>query len=287
MVLIEEVDDSQPIIEEATMSEADRELSPSEEKILDAVEIEAAAEAMKRPSARAHLEALAKKLRRDGAALKRVEESRKQMESASISKETPKTEEATTPSKKLAPPVAPVVITKPVVSDSAKFVSIDRFSFDAGGYNSQFVTLYIPLVDVGSIPKDQISCPFKKDSFDLIVNGLNGKNYRLCKNNLEKDIVPEKSKYIVKADKIVIKLAKVKGEYGSYDSWMGLTAKKTKKEKQASKDNPNTAIMDLMKDMYDSGDDQMKKMIGETMLKQREGKLDNKMDMGDGLGSDL
>lgn len=32
--------------------------------------------------------------------------------------------------------------------------------------------------------------------------------------------------------------------------------------------------MDLMKDMYDSGDDNMKKMIGETMLKQREGKLD-------------
>ena len=32
--------------------------------------------------------------------------------------------------------------------------------------------------------------------------------------------------------------------------------------------------MDLMKDLYDKGDDSMKKMIGETMLKQRQGQLD-------------
>ena len=31
--------------------------------------------------------------------------------------------------------------------------------------------------------------------------------------------------------------------------------------------------MGLMKQMYDEGDDTMKKMIGETMLKQRNGEL--------------
>ena len=34
--------------------------------------------------------------------------------------------------------------------------------------------------------------------------------------------------------------------------------------------------MDMMKDMYDSGDDQMKKVIGEAMIKSRNGE---KMDV--------
>ena len=34
--------------------------------------------------------------------------------------------------------------------------------------------------------------------------------------------------------------------------------------------------MDMMKQMYDEGDDNMKKMIGETMMKQRNGELGGK-----------
>ena len=41
--------------------------------------------------------------------------------------------------------------------------------------------------------------------------------------------------------------------------------------------------MDLMKDMYDSGDDQMKKTIGEAMLKSRQGQSPNAP--SDDLGS--
>lgn len=74
---------------------------------------------------------------------------------------------------------------------------------------------------------------------------------------------------------ISINNSKVKGEYGSYDSWNQLTAKKKKKDKAATKDNPMGGIMDMMKDMYDNGDDQMKKMIGETMMKQRNGELNS------------
>eukprot|EP01047_Picozoa_sp_COSAG01_P095182 COSAG01_NODE_25936_length_728_cov_3.292528_2_plen_58_part_00 len=35
--------------------------------------------------------------------------------------------------------------------------------------------------------------------------------------------------------------------------------------------NPTAGIMDMMKDMYDEGDEQTKKMIGEAMLKSRSG----------------
>jgi calcyclin binding protein len=39
--------------------------------------------------------------------------------------------------------------------------------------------------------------------------GLSGRNYRLIKDNLDKDIVPDKSKIVVKKNKVVIKLQKV------------------------------------------------------------------------------
>ena len=72
----------------------------------------------------------------------------------------------------------------------------------------------------------------------------------------------------------------MKGEY-SYDTWQNLTSKKTKEQRNeaAKKDkDPMGGVMDMMKEMYESGDDNMKKIIGEAMLKSRTGeKFDPKM----------
>ena len=255
------------------ISEAADEVPPSEERLLDAQEIEAAAAEMKRPTARMHLEGLAKKLRRESEALQRVEKSKAQGHTSQENK----TEAVEEPS---AASVSPKPLsTGPAVpppSPSVKYTPIDRFSFDVGGYNAPFVTIYADLPGVGSIDRSQIECNFTADSFDLIVNDLRGKSYRLVKDNLEKEIDPQKSKIVVKADKILVKLAKVKqGDYGGYDYWSQLTAKK---KKTASKNaDPQSSIMDLMKDMYEDGDDNMKKIIGETMMKQRNGELDDKL----------
>jgi len=174
-----------------------------------------------------------------------------------------------------------VTVTAPLTK---KYVPIDRFAFDAGGHNSQYVTLYIDLPGIGSISRDNIKCEFTSTTVDLEVLDLSGKSYRMYRDNLDKDINAEKCKYIVKSDKIIIKLAKCKGEYGSYDYWTDLTAKKKKKKASNAKEDPTGSIMELMKEMYDSGDDKMKKMIGETMLKQQRGEL-GKDDMG-GMGMD-
>ncbi|CAM9667771.1 unnamed protein product, partial [Heterosigma akashiwo] len=112
----------------------------------------------------------------------------------------------------------------------------------------------------------------------LQITDLNGKNYRLIKENLDKEIIPAESKHIVKANKIIIKLKKVKGEY-SYDHWTGLTAKRAKTGGAAgatkehvfqkitmSGQDPMGGLMSMMKDMYEDGDDNMKKVIGEAMV---------------------
>ena len=289
---------------------SDNSLPVSQERLLDAEEIDAllAKEGViQRPSVRAHLESLAQKIRRDANALKRMEasqiKSNENISSTNVevdadpaaefaaSSETKTVEPVssappamTVPVVVVASPPTPVDVTvnaaPPKVSLSMKYKPIDKFSFDAGSYNSPSVTIYIMLSNIGTLPKSQIHCSFTKTSFDLTVSDFDGANYRLLKDNLEHEINPEESKMKIKANKIIIKLQKVKSEYGSYDSWNELTSKKSKTEAKKKKDNPASSIMDLMKDMYDSGDDNMKKMIGETMTKQREGKLGNGLDQG-------
>jgi len=232
------------------------------EQLLDAQAIEELAVSIDRPSARAHLEALVKNLR-----------------SNSIPS-------ATLPKPVIRPVANSSLMGPPPVSAYVKYIPINKFALDLGGYNCPSVTLYLHIPSVGSISKENIQCHFTKSSVDLIVHDLNGRNYRLLKDNLDKDIDPNKSKYVVKKHKIIIKLAKVKAEYGSYDSWQNLSSKKSKESKEKIKSNPSDSIMEMMKDMYDSGDDSMRKVIGETMLKQRNGELGKDRDIPSHAGMD-
>jgi calcyclin binding protein len=261
------------MVEIQEMTESSASPSPSEERLMDAEEIEQVARTLKRPTARMQLESLAKKLRREAAALK-VVESQEISPGTTASAPGPSTP---APTKPVVPaeqaPKKPVAVTPPLATtagSSVLFSAIDRFSFDAGGYDDKFVTLYVPLPGVGDIPKDQVQCDFQKASFDLIVKDLNGKSYRLKKDNLEHDIMTDKSKVVIKADKVLVKLAKEKDEYGSFAYWSKLTDAKRKDKKRT---DPAGSITEMMKDMYDSGDDNMRKIIGESMMKQQRGEL--------------
>eukprot|EP01083_Nonionella_stella_P094841 266201_1 len=301
-------------------------LSRSAEHLLDAEEIQSLLEKglVTRPSVKAHLEALAKKIHRDASALKRMEDSQKKLEEnkKEASKEDqdrsddndggdgskPQVEEIPSPAQTPAVAVPASASHAVPFADNLKYKPIHKFAFDSGSYNSPTVTIYISIPNIGSIPdpSSQITCKFTSTSFDLTIHDFEEKkananenenesgtnknvvNYRLVKNNLANEINPDKSKYILKANKIVIKLAKTKTEYGSYDSWNELTSSKLTKKgsglsSSSSKKDPTAGIMDLMKDMYDKGDDKMKKMIGETMLKQREGRLDGPGGVGGGM----
>ena len=84
------------------------------------------------------------------------------------------------------------------------------------------------------------------------------------------------SKVVVKKNRVTITLRKVKGTYG-YDQWLDLTAKRAKSEDK--KDDPSAGIMDMMKDLYDNGDDNMRKIIGESMMKSRNGEKQDPSDI--------
>ena len=155
-----------------------------------------------------------------------------------------------TPSTAPVPPRASILSVK---GPSTNFIPIESFSWDQGEYGTPTVSIFVDLPGVGAI-KDNVEFSSTKSSFDLKVIGLDGKNYRLLKDNLDKDIIVNESKIIVKKDKIVIKLKKVKGDY-SYENWTNLTSKKRRDSASEAdkKKNPMGGIMDMMKDMYVSG----------------------------------
>jgi len=149
--------------------------------------------------------------------------------------------------------------------------------------SSKFVKLYITLPNIDKLTNEQVVCDFTDVSFKCIVNNHNGKNHMLQVLKLADRIVPNSSTCKVKSGNIIIALKKEKE--GS--TWGNLTDadKKQKEQKDAkfesSKDtdtsDPSGGIMNLMKKMYDDGDDDMKRMIKKTWYesqqKQRTGEM--------------
>jgi len=186
------------------------------------------------------------------------------------------------PPKSAAPPVALAQARAPAPPSGAKFVNLEDISWDQGaGFDTPTLSVYVGLPGVGKV-KDQVDCKFGTCSIDLIVNDLDGKNYRYVQTNLEKDIIPAECKVLVKNNKVILKLAKVKGQY-SYESWQNLVAKKKRdpEEERKKKADPSGGIMDMMKNLYDEGDDSMKKVIGEAMMKSQRGEKSDPSEMPD------
>jgi len=181
---------------------------------------------------------------------------------------------------------APTKLVRPAAAaapstGNAKDWIVPAYGWEQGEYNSPWVNIMISIDGVGAA-KDRSSCDFGVDSFDLRITDAGGKNYRLFVEALDKDIVPAESKILVKKNRVTVKLKKVKGEY-SYDHWSDLKKKggKAAKEKEKGRD-PSAGIMDMMKDLYDNGDDNMRKIIGESMMKSQRGEKMDPKDVGPG-----
>jgi len=220
-----------------------------------------------RPNVKSELERVQAKL---SAELKSAKD-KAAPEKVSAEKETPKQ------AKPVEAPHKPVPI---VVKSAGPWTEITTFGLDLGGYDKPLVTVDVRLKGIEQIPAENVTCDFTESTFDLKVVGLDGVNYRMVKSNLDKDIVVADSFIKVKKNHVIVTLQKVKGEYG-YDSWTDLCAKGKRKATSSKKsDNPQGDIMGMMQDLYEDGDDNMKKIIGEAMYKAKRGeKYDPKGDM--------
>lgn len=177
-----------------------------------------------------------------------------------LSKDSP-----SAPTAKVPAPIA--TATKVVSNPLLQYHTLASFSWDQ---DNDKVKIYVSLEGVD---QEKIEADFKAMSFDIKFHDVQGKNFRCAIPKLHKEIVPEKCKVLVKPTRIIITLVKA-----SKGNWLDLHFKEDKLKPNLDKErDPMAGIMDLMKNMYDEGDDEMKKTIAKAWTDARSGKAADPM----------
>ncbi|KAL5222517.1 hypothetical protein ABZP36_027230 [Zizania latifolia] len=164
-------------------------------------------------------------------------------------------------------PQAVAAASVPVAAAAAaptgvSYVTLGSFSWDQ---DADKIKIYIFLEGV---EQDKVEATFKAMSVDVKFHDVKGKNYRCAIPKLNKEIVPEKCKVLVKPTKIVVTLYKA-----SKGNWLDVHFKEDKfKPSMGKEKNPMSGIMDLMKNMYEEGDEDMKRTIAKAWSDARSGK---------------
>ncbi|KAK0073063.1 hypothetical protein PV326_013830, partial [Microctonus aethiopoides] len=140
--------------------------------------------------------------------------------------------------------------------------------------SDKFMKLYVTLNKVQTLPSESINCDFTERSINLRVMGLENRNYQLPISNLCEEIDPTKSHYKVKNDMIVIFLAKKAPKTWSHVTKIEKTIKDSKTTKPDMDDHadPESSLMNLMKKMYQDGDDNMKRTIAKAWTESQDKK---------------
>ncbi|XP_054271154.1 calcyclin-binding protein [Macrosteles quadrilineatus] len=147
-------------------------------------------------------------------------------------------------------------------------VKLNNYAWDQ---SDKFVKIFVTLKNVHTLPADSVFTTFTANSMELHMNGLENRNYTLLIKNLLETIDTSKSSWKVKTDMVVVSLAKV----NTGNTWSHLTSseKKAKEPKPTPKPSnegdPSSGLIDLMKQMYEDGDDDMKRTIAKAWTESR------------------
>ncbi|XP_057471339.1 uncharacterized protein LOC130760147 isoform X2 [Actinidia eriantha] len=143
------------------------------------------------------------------------------------------TSQTQTPSTTPTPIPTAKVVSNPVLN----YVTLASFSWDQ---DNDKVKIYLSLEGVD---QEKMETDIKPMSIDMKFHDVQGKNYRCAIPKLNKEIVPDKCKVVVKPTRVIITLPKA-----SKGNWLDLHFKEDKLKPNLDKDrDPMAGIMDLMK----------------------------------------
>ncbi|KAK6025765.1 CS domain protein [Ostertagia ostertagi] len=161
--------------------------------------------------------------------------------------------EATTPSSAANP-------EKSAPCPNLPTVKVTNYGWDE---SDKFVKVYITLQGVQNANPSTIQHSFTNTGYDITVSNHGGKNYVMTMKGLRDEIVPESSQIKQKTDMLLVMMKK----RNEGKKWEQLTKleydqKQKRKPKFDDKDeDPQASLMNMMKQMYDEGDDEMKRTI--------------------------
>lgn len=147
-------------------------------------------------------------------------------------------------------------------------VRLTNYAWDQ---SDKFIKIYVTLTNLEELNETNVECLFTERSFSLKVNGLDGKNYILNICNLLDNIIIEKSYWKKKGDTLIVFLAKnTPGMNWSHMTSVEKKASEPKVPKLNPTDDPSAGLMDMMKQMYQEGDDEMKRTIAKAWAESRD-----------------
>lgn len=145
-------------------------------------------------------------------------------------------------------------------------VELKEYAWDQ---SDKFIKIFVTINEVQQVPEENVNVEFTENSLNLLINNLNNKDYTFVVNHLLNNIDPAKSYRKVKSDMVAIYLAK-----STPSKWghLTVTAKRLQdlKDERMSKNtkdteaDPSAGLMKIMQQLYDSGDQETKRMINKA-----------------------
>lgn len=158
-------------------------------------------------------------------------------------------------------------------------VKLNNYGWDQ---TNSTVKFYITLKDVHQLPKESIICNFTDKSLDLRVLALDNRDYHFPINNLCAEIDTARSNLKVRTDMIIVTLVKKVAKDWSHVTWVEKRIKEAKTPsvpEMGEDSDPGANLMNLMKKMYQDGDDDMKKTIAKAWTESQQKNAAGMMDL--------
>ncbi|OZC07201.1 CS domain protein [Onchocerca flexuosa] len=137
-------------------------------------------------------------------------------------------------------------------------VKITNYAWDQ---SDKYVKLYLTIPEIHTVPQEQITVNFTESEVEVNVRNVSSKNYSLVIKGLLKAINPSSSSFKQKTDLLLIMMKKNEEENWKYLTKAEMQSKEKSTPKFDQKADPQESLMGMIKQLYDDGDDDMKRTI--------------------------
>ncbi|KAM3716635.1 Calcyclin-binding protein [Dirofilaria immitis] len=137
-------------------------------------------------------------------------------------------------------------------------VKITNYAWDQ---SDKFVKLYLTIPDIHTVPQEQITVNFTESEVEVNARNVSSKNYSLIIKGLLKAINPSSSSFKQKTNLLLITMKKNAEENWKYLTKTEMQSKEKSTPKFDQKADPQESLMGMIKQLYDDGDDDMKRTI--------------------------
>ncbi|SBS88810.1 calcyclin binding protein, putative [Plasmodium ovale] len=159
----------------------------------------------------------------------------------------------------------------PSSESNISYNSVQSFAWNQEGNK---VTVFLTVKNVQNIEKDKICTEFNERSFEIKMHDVDKKNYRFCIKKLHEKIVPNKCSIKVRKDAVHVYLMKQDNKYWENLHFKESPMSKIRAPKMDEQAEPTTMLMNMMKQLYQEGDNDMKRTIAKAWCEANEKKSD-------------